>query len=313
MIIALVLIIDLIIGDPFGLIHPVVLIGNIINFYQKKLYKDSILRGILFAILVITTVQVLLIFILFTLKGIGLQLFTIYLIYSLIATKSLYVESKKVLNHLDDIDEARKYLSYIVGRDTSVLGKEQILKATIETVAENTIDGVLAPLFYLFLGVFVGHPLELMLLYKTVNTLDSMVGYKNEKYLNFGYFSAKIDDVLNYIPARVGSLLMVVSGSFVLMNPFKGMKSLFKYRLCHSSPNAGHPESVIAGLLDIKLGGPSTYFGEEVVKPFIGDGHEKITETKLKNTYKVMFMTVFLIVIVLIAIGGLYELPNAWG
>jgi len=303
MIVVYAILIDLIIGDPFGMFHPVVFIGNTISFVKKITYKDNKISGLILVVAVLVVVLfVLELLLLFEPTRYALSL---YLMYAFIATRSLYLESKKVLDHIGNIDEARKYLSYIVGRDTSTLDQQEVIKATIETVAENTIDGIIAPIFYLTLGYLLGYPLEFLVVYKTVNTLDSMVGYKNDKYKNFGYVSAKLDDLLNLIPARIGSIIMLIAGWFSGFDFIRGCKTYNQDRYAHSSPNAGHPESVVAGLLGIRLGGPSIYFDNIVDKPYIGKTYNQISEVSLQNTYKIMFVSVVITtIIVAVLLGG---------
>lgn len=303
MIIIYATILDLIIGDPFKF-HPIIAIGNIINFYKKLLYKDSKFIGFVFTCLVLITIAIIFILITYIIKFNTYLNFvvTLYFLYASLATKSLIVESKKVIDSLDDIDKARKYLSYIVGRDTNNLDKEEILKAVIETISENTIDGVIAPLFYMVVGYYLKMPVLFVYIYKTVNTLDSMVGYKNDKYKNFGYVSAKIDDILNYIPARLGSVLMLLSGLILRYNFINGIKTYKNDRYNHPSPNSAHPESVVAGLLGIELGGGSYYFGKYKEKPTIGKKHKTICKEDVNKTYRILIVTVIISIITIIII-----------
>lgn len=284
---------DLIIGDPQNPIHPIRIIGalckTIEKFFRKILKKSLKVAGLM------TWISVILIVFLFNyylLRGayainniFGVVLASI-MIYFCISTKALKVEGLKVVKYIikDDIEGARKQLSYIVGRDTQNLDKESILKAVIETVAENMSDGVIAPLFYAGIG---GAPLAF--LYKAVNTMDSMFGYKNDKYYDFGYFPAKLDDVFNYIPARLTGYFTVII-AFVLGLDYKNSFKIYnRDKNNHSSPNSAHPEAAVAGALGIKLGGANYYFGKLVEKPTIGDNLEKVDLNKVNQTNRILY------------------------
>ena len=284
---------DLIIGDPQNPIHPIRIIGSLCKtiekFFRKILKKSLKVAGLM------TWISVILIVFLFNyylLKGayainniFGVVLASI-MIYFCISTKALKVEGLKVVKYIikDDIEGARKQLSYIVGRDTENLDKESILKAVVETVAENMSDGVIAPLFYAGIG---GAPLAF--LYKAVNTMDSMFGYKNEKYIEFGYFPAKLDDVFNYIPARLSGYFIVIV-SFVLRLDYKNSFKIYKRdKNNHSSPNSAHPEAAVAGALGVRLGGANYYFGKLVEKPTIGDNLEKVDLNKVNQTNRILY------------------------
>ena len=212
--------------------------------------------------------------------------------YTCIAARCLDKEAMKVYNELDNgIEGARTQLSYIVGRDTQNLTEEEIVRATVETVGENTADGVIAPLFYIML---LGVPGGLM--YKMVNTMDSMLGYKNEKYEDLGFFPARIDDVFNYIPARITGIFMCISSIF-RFDSITGFKIMIRDRKNHKSPNAAYPEGAVAGLLNIQLGGNSYYFGNIVEKPTIGDKNRDIHRKDIKKTIEIMYRTEILLLI----------------
>lgn len=280
-------ILDLIVGDPNNPFHPVRGIGYIAKRLEglfRNILKDylKIAGLIVWVLTVLITVGIV-----FEIVNISNRI-NIYfgiilegiLIYFCISSKGLVVEGYKVISFLlkDDIDGARKQLSFIVGRDTASLDKEGIIKAVVETIAENMADGVIAPLFYA--GIF-GAPFAFA--YKAVNTLDSMFGYKNDKYIKFGYFPAKLDDVFNYIPARITGLLIVLA-SALLGYDYKNSYKIYKRdRYNHTSPNSAHPEAAMAGALGIQLGGANYYFGKLVKKPTIGD---KIKEIEIKDAYK---------------------------
>ena len=209
-------------------------------------------------------------------------------IYTTLATKCLKDEAKKIYEVLKtgDLQKSRTQLSYIVGRDTANLDEKEIIRATVETVAENTVDGLIAPLFYAFIG---GAPLAMA--YKAINTLDSSVGYKNEKYLHIGFASAKIDDIANYIPSRIAVILFTI-GNFFLRNDYKNcFKIAIRDRKNHKSPNCAFSEGAVAGALGIQLGGTNVYFGEVVYKPTIGDKTREIEVEDIARTNKILYAT----------------------
>ncbi|BAK74513.1 adenosylcobinamide-phosphate synthase CbiB [Arcobacter sp. L] len=241
--------------------HPIILMGNYISWFQKYFYKDSIFRGVL-----LTSSLLFIVFIVSYL----LSLFDNILVQGFLASftlssKLLYDSVKDVVSS-DDINIKREKISMLVSRDTKELSDSDINKAAIETYGENLSDGVIAPLFYLLCFGIVG-----AFIYKAVNTLDSMVGYRNEKYEKFGKFSARVDDVLNFIPARITAILISIL--------FFSLKALFefkKYGKKHDSLNAGLPISALALAINVKLGGPTSYFGKLKDKPYFGDGKEII-------------------------------------
>ncbi len=301
---------DCVFGDPHEITHPVQRIGAYISFMDKKCRKwangsakKEVWAG---GFLLLTTVGFTygITWLLVTLAGfvhpIAQILVESYLIYRILASKSLMTETMKVYEKLkkDDLVGARKAVSYLVGRDTEHLTKEEVAKATVETIAENTSDGVIAPLFFIAIG---GAPLGMA--YKAINTLDSMVGYRNETYEYLGKCSARCDDLVNLIPARISALLMV--GVSVLLG-YDGRKAMEVYardRYKHLSPNSAQTESVVAGALNIQLGGTHTYFGKPVVKPTIGDDIRPIEWMDIKRTNYMMYgTTIFMI----LCIGLLY-------
>lgn len=302
--IIIAVVLDFFIGDPYNFPHPVKLMGKIISFEEKlarKWFKDSGLKlaGLIIVAINISIGFLIPLLLLNAIKGYSV-IYTIvdtYLIYTCMAAKSLSYEAKKVKEFLNySLENGRIRLSYIVGRDTSQLSKEEVIKATVETVAENTSDGVIGPLFFIMiLGVPGG------MAYKFVNTMDSMLGYMDDRYKNLGYFPAKVDDLLNLIPARLTTLLMLISsiGKFNIKNGFRIMK-----RDCrnHKSPNAGFPESAVAGLLGIQLGGGGYYHGIYIDKPTIGDEVNKITESKIIKTVEIMYRSQILLLLVYIVL-----------
>lgn len=291
---------DLILGDPHWLYHPVRFIGFLISFIEKKFLnkktissKQKRIRGtITVAIICITMIFIFggLITLFYFFNPIAGCVLESWMTYQLLATKSLYSESMKVYKKLKskNIVEARAALSMIVGRDTENLSEEEIAKATVETIAENTCDGVIAPMLYLA----VGGPI-LGIFYKAVNTMDSMIGYKNEKYIDYGRCAAKMDDVLNFIPARISGLLIILSCVFLGKNyNVKNAFRIFKRdRFNHESPNSAQSESACAGALELKLAGPASYDGKIENKKFIGDDIRKIQNIDIIRANRILFST----------------------
>ena len=290
--ILLAVLLDFLIGDPYSFPHPVKLMGNIINLEEKYVRKITRSKlGLKISGFFIVMTNILLgFFIPFILLKylspykIPYALVNVYLIYTCIAARGLHYEAMKVYEALTiGIDSARKRVAYIVGRETSKLNEDEIVTATVETVSENTSDGVLAPLlFIMVLGAPGG------LAYKFVNTMDSMLGYKNEKYIDLGFFPAIVDDIVNLIPARLTGILMILSslGRFKVKD---GFKIMIRDRKNHKSPNAPYPEGALAGLLGIRLGGDNYYHGKLVEKPNIGDFTRKISREDIKDTIEIMY------------------------
>ena len=287
--IMLAYIIDKLMGDPLWLPHPVVYMGKLIAFLEKNIRKaaktPSALKigGGLLWLITVGTSFLLTVFLLKTAFRVnfwlGLSLQTL-IIWTGIAKKTLYDEAEAVYKTVKEknIEKARQRIGYLVGRDTKNLSFTEIIRATVETVAENTVDGVTAPLFYAALG---GAPL--MMAYKAVNTLDSMVGYKNEKYQDLGYFSAKIDDIVNFIPARITLVGFIFASAIKGYDYRNAQKMALRDHKNHTSPNAGWPEAAMAGALGVQLGGDSVYFGKTVKKPTLGD---KIRELEPEDIIK---------------------------
>lgn len=295
-------ILDLLIGDPQGFPHPVRFIGMLIEKLEKtfrpKFSKNEFLGGMLLSIAVIITSFMIPAIILTILYSINLYLgiiIEVIFCYQIISTKALKDESMKVYYELEkgDIAGARKYLSYIVGRDTKELSEEKIIKAAVETVAENTSDGIIAPMIFMAIG---GVPLGF--LYKAINTLDSMIGYKNEKYFYFGKFAAILDDVVNFIPARLSAGLMLLAGRLLKLDLQNGVKIYKRDKNNHLSPNSAHTEAVCAGLLRIQLGGGSYYFGKYVHKETIGDDIRNVEKEDIKRVNKLLYVTSFIGIII---------------
>lgn len=305
---------DWIFGDPYHIPHPITFIGKGIHKLENMIRKSKInLRVGGFFLLIIPIVIVFLVIssllyladLVHPLLGITLK---IYLLYTSLAAKCLRVEVMKVYNALkhNDLEQSRKFISYLVGRDTSALSSDEVTRAAVETVAENTIDGVLAPIFYILIGMLFNMPVQFVFAYKTVNTLDSMVGYIQEPYKEIGFFSAKTDDILNYLPARIGSIFMIIGGFLIGYNLKNGLKVLIRDRRNHKSPNCGYPESAVAGLLEVQIGGTNQYFNEIVVKPTIGDAIKTLSTKHVQDTVKIMYasemITVLMCVMTLLII-----------
>lgn len=295
-------IIDFIIGDPEKFPHPIKLMGKLISIEEKilrKIFKDNMLY---FAGFLIVTVNIILSFfipylMLNSLKSYkwAFHIVNIYLLYTTIAAKCLKDEAMNVYNAImESIEKARIRLSYIVGRDTKNLNESEIIRATVETVSENTSDGIIAPLFY---GSLFGAPGAIC--YKMINTMDSMLGYNNEKYGKIGFFPAKTDDVANFIPARLTGILMVLTSPKRAANAFKIM---IRDRKNHKSPNCAYPEGATAGLLGVELGGANYYFGELVVKPTIGDKTRELEIDDIKKSISIMFKTEILYILIFIVL-----------
>ncbi len=301
---------DIIIGDPK--LHPVKGIGKIIEITEKFLRTPSLeifsekFRGVLlfFIVTAITfTFSVILVWCLKRLSSFSTvfslcaQIILIFLSGLFIAFKGLIDEGSKIdkLLKKGELNNARNALKALVGRDTNNLSEEKIKIAVVESLSENLCDAIIAPLFYFFIGGF-----PFLVLYKTVNTLDSMVGYKNKKYINFGWFSAKMDDVFNFIPARISGILIVLS-SLILFG-FSRAKNSFKIMLRdgrkHPSPNSGIPESAMAGALGIQLGGPNYYGGILIHKPYIGENLFEIKEP-INECKKIIGLSSFIFVLII--------------
>jgi adenosylcobinamide-phosphate synthase len=258
----------------FFRVHPIEYIGELILFLEKKLYKDSVFYGGMLTFFTLLSVGgfVYVVIGYFSLMPEFVQIMVNGFIASMfVSFRMLKDEVSKVLKS-DDIEVMKKQISTLVSRDTKDMIKSDVYKASLETYAENLSDGVIAPLFYLVLFGLPG-----IILYKTVNTLDSMVGYKNQRYEKFGKISAKLDDVLNYIPSRITAIFIMIKAKQ------KDIFSFYEDGKKHSSPNAGHPITAMALSLGVKLGGPTSYFGEVKQKPFFGKGKEEITKKDLEK------------------------------
>ena len=313
-------VLDLLIGDPHFIPHPVRLIGSFISFLDKRLNCDAgynisekklnlikYKRGMLLAFTVIFATFAISVIIIVAAYSINLYAGVIaeaVMTWQILATKCLRVESMRVYDALktDGVDAGRRAVSMIVGRDTSVLDAAGVTRAAVETIAENTSDGVIAPMLY----TAIGGPV-LGFVYKAVNTMDSMLGYKNDKYMYFGRFAARLDDVVNFIPARISAYLMIAA-AFIGGRQFDGKNAyrIFKRdRFNHASPNSAQTESVCAGALRVQLAGDAVYFGKLVKKKYIGDGLREIEYEDIKRANRLMYITAFLCELLSVAVMSL--------
>jgi adenosylcobinamide-phosphate synthase len=301
---------DVVFGDPPSLPHPVRLIGAYISSFEKhvrRLAKSELGTKATGVFLLITTVALAYLLPWYVLRLAGSMSLYLYhivnvlLMYTCIAARCLSDEGGRIYNALQegDLEKSRKLLSMIVGRDTHSLNESGITRGAVETVAENTSDGVVAPLFYMFIG---GAPLAMA--YKAVNTLDSMVGYKNERYLNFGWASARFDDIANYIPARLTGILMVLAAMLLRLDYKKSFQILIRDSRNHSSPNSGFPEAAAAGALGVQLGGTNYYFGKSLEKPTIGEPLRPLDRHDIKAVIRLMYAASILALILFSILFG---------
>lgn len=287
-------IIDYILGDPKWFPHPIIYIGKLISKLEKsfrskcKSNMDLKVSGGLIVIIVAIITYIVPYAVIYICKF-NIYIFhavNVLIIWTTLASKSLYEAGIEVFNPLinGNIDEARIKLSYIVGRDTKNLNEHEIIRATVETVSENTSDGVIAPMIFALVG---GAPLAM--LYKGINTMDSMLGYMNEKFRYIGFFPAKVDDAFNFLPARITGVLMCFVAPVVGGNIFQALKIMIRDRKNHKSPNCAYPEGATAGALKVQLGGTNSYFGELMAKPTIGDNIKALKPIDIFETGKLMY------------------------
>jgi adenosylcobinamide-phosphate synthase len=288
----------MLLGDPGFLPHPVRFLGALIAFLDKRLFSGKKYADLLSGIIIVLTVTLAAYFCTFYILKLvhswfgvaGYMAAWVIIAYTTISAKGLAVAAREVMGPLSkgDIVLARRMLSMVVGRDTGELDGHDVSRGAVETVAENTSDGVIAPLFYLALG---GPPLAMA--YKAINTMDSMIGYRNERYNYLGRAAARLDDIVNFVPARLTGLLYVAA-SFLLggIGSYSwtgAWKVLVRDRKKHSSPNSGYPEAAVAGALGIRLGGENSYFGKKSIKPFIGDPDNELTSARIGDAVKLMY------------------------
>ena len=300
---------DLLLGDPHFLYHPIRIIGNLIAWTEKWIRKcfpktsGGELAGgtvtVLIVVILGTGVPALLLYgACWLYPAAGLVLESIFC-WQLLATKSLKDESMKVYDQLEkkDLKGARYAVSMIVGRDTNVLDEKGVTKAAVETVAENTSDGIIAPMIFMALGGAV-----FGFFYKSINTMDSMLGYKNDKYLYFGRTAAKLDDVVNYLPARISAWLMIAAAPFAGLDAKEGKRIYLRDRYNHASPNSAHTEAVMAGALHVQLAGDAWYFGKLYKKKTIGDDIRPVEYEDIKRANKLLYATAVLSLVVLMVL-----------
>lgn len=280
-------------GDPISLPHPIVGFGKLISWGEKRFNNGAnrMLKGGVYSLVLILATFAITLFVSKELEAINEWLnviFSAVILFFCLAGKSLIDEVKQVFIAVDSsVEEGRTQVARIVGRDTSALSAQQIRTAALETASENLSDGVIAPLFwFLLLGV------PGMLAYKMINTLDSMIGYKNERYKAFGCWAAHIDDAANYIPARLTALLMIVVSRKPNLFAF-----VRKYGNCHASPNSGYPEAALAGILNCRFGGPNSYFGNLVEKPYIGSNFKELTTHDMKRSIAINYQSELLMIL----------------
>lgn len=299
--------IDLIVGDPKSIPHPICFIGTLIIKTEKLLRKcfkkdDEALKiaGIFLLVIVLFISAIIpCVILILTYKMGDMAVFAVQTImcWQILATKSLAKESMKVYTALEKgtLRQAQYAVSMIVGRDTEVLDKVGVAKATIETVAENTCDGVIAPILYCAIGGPV-----LGFIYKAINTMDSTVGYKNEKYIHFGKAAAKLDDAVNYIPARLSALLMLLACPLCGLDIKNGFRIWKRDKRKHASPNSAQTESVCAGAINIQLAGDAVYGGNLYKKDFIGDLIRPVENNDIKRVIRLMQMASFIFILIII-------------
>ena len=294
-------VIDMLIGDPRSKFHPVVLIGNLISLLEKLLYNvnDSnikkLIKGGILTTGVIAINYLIGLAIVYLVRTVDLELIGILIealtLSFMISPRSLAGAGKEIFNLLisDDIKEARRKVGWIVGRDTDKLEEPEIVRATVETIAENTVDGIISPIFFFVIG---GLPLAIA--YRAANTMDSMLGYKNDKYLYFGRVSARLDDVLNYIPARLTALLFIASAIILRLDYNNAIAMMKRDAGKHPSPNGGYAEATVAGALNIRLGGYNSYFGKMSFRAYMGDPLQVLEPRHILLTIRLMYTATIL-------------------
>jgi adenosylcobinamide-phosphate synthase len=314
------ILLDLLFGDPPWLPHPVRGIGKLCASTEKimrSLVSDLYLAGLLTVLIVLAGTFLTIFILLQSVAAFAPFLsvtLAIVLLYTTVATKDLLYHSNTVYRHLlpdGSLIMAREAIAMIVGRDTNNLSQPEVTRACVETVAENMVDGVTAPLFYAviasFAAPFIGlNPIICSVfgafIYKAINTMDSMIGYKNEKYLQFGRVAAKLDDAANYFPARISGLCIILAAFFLKLDYREAARIFRRDRLNHSSPNAGHTEAATAGALGLRLGGPSSYFGRIVQKPYLGDSVREPVPEDIKKTNSLMLLGSLLFLLLMLGL-----------
>jgi adenosylcobinamide-phosphate synthase len=289
---------DLAVGDPRWLPHPVVLMGKVISYGERLLRSGSARRDFLAGMAVSLLLIALSAATAWALVSFFHRLPPWLSFFATAALASMTLATRGLLDAIKCIEAplragnvavAREKLAHIVGRETSRLNQDKMLRAGLESLAESTCDGIVAPLFYLFLG---GIPLAMA--YKAVNTLDSMIGYRTECYFYFGKFAARLDDVVNFIPARLTAFFIVIAALAARLNPWRALRTVWRDHANHLSPNAGYPEAALAGAFGIQLGGPSIYFGKEIHKPYMGEDLTPVRIEMLKEGRVLCLVTAIL-------------------
>ncbi len=309
--IAIAFVADLLIGDPKGFPHPVKIIARLacgLEAFFRRTFSNLKFAGITTAITVVATSFFAVWIVILGLGYVHPWLSwaaSIFFIYTTLSMRSLFDESQPVLQYLKEpnIFKARESLANIVGRDTGNLEKGEIVRAAVETVAESTVDGIIAPLFFAVLG---GAPLAIA--YKAINTMDSLFGYKNASYLEFGWAPARLDDLANWFPARLALPVIATSAALCGLSGKNSFAMAIRDGSKHPSPNAGFPEAAMAGALGVRLGGTSFYSGKINVKPFIGDNLRELELSDISQSHKIMFIASLLALGMAISIAMIHRL-----
>lgn len=320
--VAIAYLLDLVLGDPYWLPHPVRFIGWLIK-RTEALVRGAVGRtvkagderakaerraGWVLMLVVVSATFLTVLGVQILAQKIHPLLFhavNIYFIYSALAARCLAVEAKKVYRAVKsgDLAESRKQLSMLVGRETSQLSEQEIIRGVVETTAENTVDGVISPLIYAIAGSLFGIGAPVVYAFKAVSTLDSMVGYMNDKYINLGRVSAKTDDAANYLPARLSGILIPVGALLCGLDFRKSFTIMLRDRRNHKSPNCAYPEAAVAGALGIKIGGSNVYFGQVVEKPTIGDADRTIRAQDIPGSIRLMYVSSALTLVIGLTAG----------
>jgi adenosylcobinamide-phosphate synthase len=291
---------DLLFGDPQWLPHPIVWFGKVIAYCERKLNHGSHrkFKGAIVAVILTASVFTVTCFLMYYLPPFGRIGVGLLIVFFCLAGHTLRKEVRMVFEVVDkDLEAGRRQVARIVGRDTTELSAQEVRTAALETLAENLSDGVVAPLFWFALLGVPG-----MLAYKMVNTLDSMIGYKTERYKDFGCWAARIDDVANYIPARLTALLMILPHALFTFR-FSLFTFVCKYGPCHASPNSGYPEAALAGILDCQFGGPHYYFGQLFEKPYIGINPRLLTTADMRLSLRISFLVEMMAVVIILLVS----------
>lgn len=298
--------IDSIIGDPYTKYHPVALMGKLIDFLDRLLRKDDsseptkLVCGFILVAVMLGICYAAAHYLIAAMNWLHVPVWLNIIIQAvilsfMISPKSLEKAGREIYDELiqNNIDAARIKVNYIVSRDVNRMNEKDITRAAVETVAENTVDGIISPLFFFFIG-----GLPLAVLYRAANTMDAMLGYKNDKYLYFGRTAARVDDVLNFIPARITGILLVITSFFQRFDYKNALKMMLRDAKKHPSPNGGYSEATVAGALNIRLGGINYYFGRQSFRAYMGDDTQELKPVHIMQTIKMMYgVSIFFVVI----------------